>query len=164
MKTVYLLALIGLIILVTSPAKASFELLSSPEQKITALWSHEAQTTESRVMGFAQKDILSLDGDPNGSACSDQHKQNDLSNRWCHALFVKIANERLSKIGLTGVVSSILSASIFLPKEYMIDQKPSLADLVISEIELMEFSEKSGNLALSIFGDGAFVVSLYKTF
>lgn len=117
-----------------------------------------------RVFGFSHQDVLSFDGDPKGSACSESHKQNDLSNRWCHALYVKIADEKLRDLGVPKTLSALASASIFLPKEYLIDKNPSPADLMIAEYSLYEFDDDSGKIALSLFGDGATILSLEKTF
>ena len=117
-----------------------------------------------RVFGFSHRDVLSFDGDPNGSACSEAHKQNDLSNRWCHALYVKIVDEKLRDLGVPKSLSALASASIFVPKEYLIDKNPSPADLMIAEYALYEFDDDSGKIALSLFGDGATILSLEKTF
>jgi hypothetical protein len=35
---------------------------------------------------------------------------------------------------------------------------------VITELALYDFKNKTGNVALSVFGDGAFVLSFQRTF
>ena len=52
-----------------------------------------------KVFGLSEKDVLEMDGDPNGAACSDAHIRNDMSNRWCHAMIVKVIQETLKKNG-----------------------------------------------------------------
>lgn len=34
-----------------------------------------------KVFGYGQVDVLTMDGDSNGKACSMEHKDNDFSNR-----------------------------------------------------------------------------------
>lgn len=117
-----------------------------------------------KVFGLTQKNAVSMDGDPNGTACSKRHYNDDISNRWCHSIFVKIVDTKLRDLGVPKSLAALAAGSIFLPKEFLIDQNPSPADLMIADFGLYQFAENSGNVSISLFGDGATILSIEKTF
>lgn len=117
------------------------------------------------VMGLTESFVLEHDGDPHGSACSDSHNQGDLSNRWCHAAVVKVVDRTLQDMGIRKEISALLAASVFLPKEYLIDLHPSKSDLVIADYEVFDSGKaRNTNVAVTVFGDGAVFISLRKKF
>lgn len=153
--------LILITLLFISTALASpFKLIQPPSQY--NFRSHENQIFEARVLGLTQFDALSMDGDPNGTACSLRHLRNDFSNRWCHAFFVKLVNQELRSRNVNKFASSFLSALILVPKEYVYDKNPDLADLVISEFTLYE--TKQNQASISVFGDWMIVFTFYRIF
>lgn len=147
------------LLLYTQLAGASFELYRS-----STLLPKTDEVHIVRTMGLSQKNALIMDGDPNGTACSNRHEQNDISNRWCHSFFVKIVNEKLLEMGMPKYLSALASASIFVPKEFLVDKNPSAADLVIADLELYEFAENLGRISISVFGDGAAAIGIEKKF
>ena len=114
---------------------------------------------EFRVLGLSSDDALDLSGDFRESfACSQDHMQGDMANRWCHAGVVKISqNTILDQLKVNDYVKNILAAAIFLPKEYLYDTHASPSDLVISDIPILEGEEES--VKITIFGDGFFHIN-----
>jgi len=143
------------LLLTTSVSFAGYEFISYESIK---------PTMDTTVFVLTHRTVVMIDGDPNGTACSERHKQDDFANRWCHALFVKLTDHKLREWKVPKVISALLSASIFVPKEFMIDKNPSMADLVIAEYPFHEFEDKSGNVAVSLFADGAAFFSINKSF
>lgn len=142
-------------LLTTSVTFAGFEFISYESIK---------PSMDATVFGLSHRTVVMIDGDPNGTACSERHKQDDYANRWCHALFVKLVDGKLTDLKVPKFISAVLSASIFVPKEFLIDKNPSMADLVIAEYPFHEFEDKSGNVAVSLFADGAAFFSINKSF
>lgn len=118
------------------------------------------------VFGYTEKEILNMVDDPNGAACSDKHNHDDMANRWCHGAVVKFIGGNLNAAGLNKTVSALLGASVFLPKEYLIDLHPSKADLVIADYEIYKVKNAKGSTkaTITIFGDGMVFLNLEKKF
>ncbi|WP_415063261.1 hypothetical protein [Bdellovibrio sp.] len=117
------------------------------------------------VFGFTEQQVLEMDGDPNGRACSGRHIQGDMSNRWCHAQVVKFADNYFKYLGFSQPLASMMAAFIFVPKEYLIDLKPSKSDLVISEYELYRTEDqKRVRITATVFGDKAIFFTFEKKF
>jgi hypothetical protein len=120
-----------------------------------------------RVFGFSEREALAQSGDPDGDVFSRLHTQGDMANRWSHAAVVKTAAGLLQQAGFGPWVSSLLGASILLPKEFAIDRRPSRSDLVIADLPLFSAGrpERAHSAAfLSIFGDGAVFLALEARF
>lgn len=117
-----------------------------------------------RVFGLSEKDVLAMDGDPNGAACSDDHIRNDMSNRWCHAIIVKVIQETLKKHGVPNIIASLAGASVFVVKEYGYDLKPSKPDLVLADVEIFKSKKGDKKVTFSAFGDGMFFINFEKKF
>lgn len=126
----------------------------------------EAKGKDVTVFGFTEREIMNAVDDPNNRACSTQHIHDDLANRWCHGSVVKMIDETLKSKGLNKFASALLSASIFVPKEYLIDLHPSRSDLVISDFEIYKIQDSKGmtKSTVTIFGDGMAFVTLEKNF
>lgn len=126
----------------------------------------EPQYGPVKVFGFTEQDVLAHDGDPQGAACSSQHNQGDMSNRWCHAYFVKLTNSYLLSQGVNKQLSAVLSASIFVPKEYLYDLHPSKSDLVMAEYEVFsrEKRNRKTRMTMTVFGDKAMFLTFEKQF
>ncbi len=151
-------------------------------QQTIAYEQEEAQTNQRRmviitapqerkpqrltVFGFTEEDVLRADGDPHGEACSSKHNQGDMSNRWCHAYFVKLADSYLREKGVNKEISAILSVSILVPKEFLIDLHPSASDLVMTEYEFYNQTHhrKNTRATITVFGDKAIFMTLQKQF
>lgn len=118
------------------------------------------------VFGFTEKDVLTADGDPQGAACSHKHDQGDMSNRWCHAQIVKLADSYMRSKGLNKELSAIFSASIFVPKEYLYDLHPSMSDLVMAEYEIFSHTkqQKTTRMTVTAFADKAVFFTFQKQF
>lgn len=116
------------------------------------------------VFGLTEKQVLEMDGDPNGAACSKAHIRNDYSNRWCHAYFVKLTYETAKKYGVPNILAGMLGASIFVVKEYAIDLHPTKADLVIADYTLFESKNKKEKISGTIFGDKMVFITYEKKF
>lgn len=119
-----------------------------------------------RVFGFTQKEVLAMDGDPNGEACGNRHDQDDLSNRWCHAYFTNQMGAYLRNNGMGPGWAAVLSTSFFLPKEYLYDKNPSMADLMTAEYEFYntEKNQVTTRMTVTAFMDKAFVVTFQRRF
>lgn len=128
--------------------------------------SHNWSPEDTKVFGLTEQDVLNQDGDPEGTACSRRHSQGDMSNRWCHAFFVKAADSFLRAKGLSKNPSALLSASIFVPKEYGIDKKPSRSDLVMAEYEIYETiqAQYPSRMTVTVFGDTAMFMNFEQQF
>lgn len=122
---------------------------------------------EFRVFGFSEKEVLSfVDDRINTSACSIDHIHGDLANRWCHGAVVKVIDETLKANGVSKIISALLSASFFIPKEYLIDMNPSKSDLVISDFEMFNYQNAKGGIkgTITLFGDGMLFLNFNKKF
>lgn len=117
-----------------------------------------------KVFGLAEKDVLAMDGDPNGAACSDDHIRNDMSNRWCHAIIVKVIQETLKKNGMPSILASLAGASVFVVKEYGYDLKPSKPDLVLADVEIFKSKKGDKKVTFTAFGDGMFFINFENRF
>lgn len=117
-----------------------------------------------RVFGLSEKDVLEMDGDPNGAACSAAHIRNDMSNRWCHAIIVKVIQETLKKNGVPNIIASLAGASVFVVKEYGYDLKPSKPDLVLADVEVFKSKKGDKKVTFTAFGDGMFFINFEKKF
>ena len=117
-----------------------------------------------KVFGLSEKDVLEMDGDPNGAACSDAHIRNDMSNRWCHAMIVKVIQETLKKNGVPNIIASLAGASVFVVKEYGYDLKPSKPDLVLADVEVFKSKKGDKKVTFTAFGDGMFFINFEKKF
>ena len=124
----------------------------------------EVYEPDIKVFGYTEKEVMDYVSDPNGHACSTQHIHGDLANRWCHAMIVKIIDETLKSYDINKFASGILAASVFLPKEYLIDLHPSKADLVISDFKVFQNkdSKNSSSATVTVFGDGMIFIN-FKT-
>lgn len=118
------------------------------------------------VFGYTEKEVLDMVADPNGEACGSKHIHDDLANRWCHGAVVKFIDGNLRAAGVNKVVSALLGASVFLPKEYLIDLHPSKADLVIADYEIFNVKDSKGSnkATITIFGDGLVFINFTKKF
>lgn len=116
------------------------------------------------VFGLTEKQVLEMDGDPNGSACSGAHIRNDFSNRWCHAFIVKLAYETAKLNGVANIAAAMLGASIFVVKEYAIDLHPSKSDLVIADYMIYKSKNNSESITGTVFGDGMIFINYQKKF
>ncbi|UOF02553.1 hypothetical protein [Bdellovibrio reynosensis] len=136
------------------------------DKKIVVVTETEDSLGPVTVFGFSEKEVLAMDNDPQGAACSDKHNQGDISNRWCHAYFVKLVDTYLRKQGLNKNLSALLAASIFVPKEFLYDKNPSASDLVIAEYEVFNrFGTKQNTrLTVSLFGDKTVFLTFQKRF
>ena len=116
------------------------------------------------ILGFTQKEALHASGDYVGyNACSLEHIQGDMANRWCHGAFVKVVESTLVKdFNINKYVANLLAASVFLPKEYLVDLHPSPGDLSIIDFPLYVDSEAI--VELTLFGDGVFYIKINKKF
>ena len=116
------------------------------------------------ILGFTQKEALRASGDYIGyNACSLKHIQGDIANRWCHGAFVKALESTLiENLHINKYVANLLSASVFLPKEYLIDLHPSPSDLSIIDFPL--YSDTNSIVELTLFGDGVFYIKVNKKF
>lgn len=116
------------------------------------------------VFGLTEKQVLEMDADPNGEACSNNHNRNDFSNRWCHAYFVKLISETAKMNGISNFAAAMMGASIFVVKEYAIDLHPSKPDLVIADYQIYKSKNNSDLLTGTIFGDGMIFINYQKKF
>lgn len=118
------------------------------------------------VFGYSEKEVLEMVDDPNGAACSSKHIHNDMANRWCHGAVVKFIDGNLKAAGMNKVASALLGASVFLPKEYLIDLHPSKGDLVIADYEIFHVKDSKGSnkATVTIFGDGLVFINFTKKF
>lgn len=150
--------------LVTQEATKELKTHSTEELKYSVVAKHNE---EFRVFGFSEKEALDFVGDRrNDRACSPDHIHDDLANRWCHGAVVKVVDETLKANGVNKIISALLSASVFLPKEYLIDLHPSKADLVISDLEMFNLKDSIGGVkgTITIFGDGMVFLNFNKKF
>lgn len=136
----------------------------SNEVKTTYIVSELEDNKEIVVFGLTEKNALELDGDPNGNACESNHNHDDYSNRWCHAFFDKLVSEVAKKHGIPNVVASLMGASIFIVKEYAIDQNPSMPDLVVTDFEIYKTEKNSKSLNATVFGDGMVFITYKRSF
>ncbi|MEK2646184.1 hypothetical protein [Bdellovibrio sp. BCCA] len=139
---------------------------ATPAKRIVVVTPSHESVQPVRVFGFTEQDVLNADGDPHGQACSNKHNQGDLSNRWCHAYFVKLTDNYLRSKGVNRHLSAVLSASIFIPKEYGYDLHPSPSDLVMAEYEIYSKvqTRRSTRMTVTAFGDKAVFFTLEKRF
>lgn len=121
---------------------------------------------EFKVFGYSEKEVLEMVDDPNGAACSSKHIHNDMANRWCHGAVVKFIDGNLKAAGVNKHLSALLGASVFLPKEYLIDLHPSKGDLVIADYEIYHVKNAKGSTkaTVTVFGDGLVFINLTKKF
>jgi hypothetical protein len=120
-----------------------------------------------RVMGLTEREALARSGDPDGDVFSAKHAQGDIANRWTHAAVVKSASAAFAEAGFGKLASALLGAAIMLPKEYLIDRRPSASDLVIADYALFQSGNRQrgeSRMFLSVFGDGALFLSYEKSF
>jgi hypothetical protein len=158
------------------PAAAESDLLQS-----TSAWESPGETAviireptrypatgePFRVFGFTEREALEASADPYGNVWSSKHTQGDMANRWSHAAIVKVASTALGDVGLGRLASALLGATILLPKELIIDRRPSASDLVIADLPLYHSFKPRGDetrASLSLFGDGAFFFTYEKKF
>lgn len=128
-----------------------------------------AQGEPLRVFGFTEEEALLHSGEPSerqGAACSSLHKHGDLANRWCHAYFADLTDKFLLSRGFSKGLSLMIAASIFIPKEYLVDKKASPSDIVTSEIAVYDRvkANKRTSVTMTAFGDGVAIISLEKQF
>lgn len=171
MKRLLIFSILTLNLLVLQNALAASKDIQPKKSVITSKLNFSTSDSSTidtygnvRVFGFSQKEVLTMDGDPNGTACSDRHTHDDLSNRWCHAFFVKLIDGQLRSKGVPMGLSSFISALAFVPKEFFIDKKPSMADLMIAEYPFHEFENNSGKIAVTLFADRTAILTVLKTF
>lgn len=116
-----------------------------------------------RVFGFSEQEILKMNGDDHGGACSPRHNHDDIANRWCHASIVKVVDAALRSIGVPPLIAASAAASIFVFKEYAYDLHPSHADLVAVADQNI-YSSDDLNISFTLFGDGSPFIVLRKRF
>ena len=90
-----------------------------------------------RVYGFSEDTVLLFDGnnlDPYDYPCSSMHRQNDESNRWCHAGVVEFIYNSLKNAGFSNWLSISLASSVFIIKEHGYDDNVSKEDIVTPPI------------------------------
>ncbi|RPJ75289.1 MAG: hypothetical protein EHM20_09180 [Alphaproteobacteria bacterium] len=150
--------------LVTQEATKELKTHSTEELKYSVVAKYNE---EFRVFGFSEKEVLEFVGDKkNERACTPDHIHDDLANRWCHGAVVKVIDETLKANGVNKIISALVSASFFLPKEYLVDLHPSKADLVISDFEMFNLQDAKGGVkgTITIFGDGMVFFNFNKKF
>ncbi len=123
------------------------------------------------VMGFTEEEILGLVGEykdrysnvgrNNALACSTDHQQDDIANRWCHASITKIIRESLISRGVTSRLAAVIASTFFIPKEYFIDKNASMSDLVFT-IEEKVGKYRDTAIELTIFADGGVFLAIRK--
>ncbi|MNK07418.1 hypothetical protein D3C87_253320 [compost metagenome] len=149
------------------PTPTSAYRYDAPQRLVVIRVPIERPMAPVEVFGFTQQEVLAHDGDtPNGDPCGSKHEQGDLSNRWCHAYFVTLTNKTLRNSGVNKEVSALLAATIFLPKEYLIDQKPSASDLVMADYEIFDAEKnlRRTRMGVTIFGDKTVFLTFYRNF
>lgn len=122
---------------------------------------------DAKVFGFTEQQVLDMTGDPHGAACSRKHLDGDMANRWCHAQVVKVADSFLREKGVSKNLSALMAASIFVVKEYGIDQHPSKSDLVVSEYEVfnnMRPQQGGVRVTATAFGDNALFFTIKRAY
>ena len=127
----------------------------------------EQQQEEIRVFGLRKEDVLMpVYGEQYDNPCGKPHIRNDMANRWCHALWVKTISKSLQQQGMNKYLADILGASYFLPKEYIFDKKPSMGDLVLSEVEVYhnKSDKTEDTVTVTIFGDGVVYINYRRRF
>lgn len=117
-----------------------------------------------RVFGMTEQEVLEINGDPNGSTCSEAHNQGDLSNRWCHASIVKAVKVFLQVQGFSEIIANLLADAVFLPKEYLMDLHPSMSDLAFVEHTVYRSKDKNTRVHATVFWDGATYIVFQKRF
>lgn len=120
-----------------------------------------------RVLGFTEREALAQSGDPDGVAFSKKHTQGDMANRWSHAAVAKAASAAYRQAGFSPFASALLGAAILVPKEFLIDRRPSASDLVIADYQLYGTRSREGSetsVAVSVFGDRALFFALEKRY
>lgn len=139
---------------------------SRDDRRMMVMTAQEQAQQPVRVFGFTEKDVLAIDGDPNGAACSSKHIHDDYSNRWCHAYFIKLADTYLRSKGVNKHLAALIAASTFVPKEYLYDKNPSMADLAVVEYEVYNSEEprKPTRVTLTFFGDKTAFVTFERKF
>ncbi|WP_347358920.1 hypothetical protein [Bdellovibrio sp.] len=146
---------------------ASRNINNPPNRRMVVMTANEERAQQPvRVFGFTEKDVLAMDGDPNGAACSRRHIHDDYSNRWCHAYFIKLADTYLRSHGVNKHVAALIAASTFLPKEYLYDKNPSMADLAVVEYEVYRSDNprKPTRITMTLFGDKTAFVTIERKF
>ncbi len=123
------------------------------------------QKEELRILGITEQEALMRSGDEFGvNSCSDKHLQGDMANRWCHGSIVKLADSALrDNTNINKYITNLLAASIFLPKEFLMDTNPSAGDLVLTDIPIYD-NANGDKIELTVFGDGLFYVHFTKKF
>lgn len=130
--------------------------------KLVVVEKNPRSNSDYKVFGYSEKQILAMINDSNGAACSSNHEQGDMANRWCHAAIVKLIDRSWQDQGVHRFLSALMGFSFFAAKEYLIDLHPSKSDLVISDIVL--FKDNGVTIEGSLFGDGMFIVVVSHSF
>jgi len=137
-------------------------IFTGPQKPISTTPS--AKTGFTTVMGFTQSEILSMAGEYrnvwNASACSEEHEQGDLANRWCHASITKAIRLGLEARGINTVIASVLAMTYFISKEYLYDKNPSSSDIVYTIEETFGARDNTA-VELTLFADGGVFVAIH---
>jgi hypothetical protein len=111
-----------------------------------------------KVFGYTEQDVLNADGDPRGNACTDLHNHEDLSNRWCHGIITRLVQKGLEEAKIDPITSSIAGCLVFVPKEFLIDMKPTYGDLVCVSPDVKLYQDKNKTtkavVNVTVYGDG----------
>lgn len=151
----------------TYERSVSYSINTAPDRRMVVMTApKDPRQQPVRVFGFTEKDVLAMDGDPNGAACSRRHIHDDYSNRWCHGYFIKLADTYLRSKGVNKHLAAIIAASTFVPKEYLYDKNPSMADLAVVEYEIYRSDNprKSTRVTMTLFGDKTAFVTMERKF
>lgn len=119
----------------------------------------EQENGQMQVFGMTEQEVLAqVENDQGGEACA--YENNNLANRWCHGLVVKVISESLKQRGYNSIVASLIGASFFIPKEYLIDDKPASADFVLADVPVYESNSiNKDRVQVTVFMDGVYFIN-----
>ena len=115
------------------------------------------------IMGMSESMAVGMSGDPYGNAFTHDH--GDIANRWSHATVAAMVRESLRGVGVQGLAATLIGASVFVPKEMLIDQNPSASDFVVDfELYRQTSGRSVSSMSVTVFGDGAVFLGMWRTF